>query len=67
MPGPERGRSPAGFRTQLLARLCNQAQASRVTTQRLQQHVAFEHFLARLEPSGTWVLQGGFALEPRSR
>lgn len=42
MPGSERGRSPASFRTQLLARLRNQAQASRVTTQRLQQRFVTE-------------------------
>lgn len=63
MPAPERGSNPAGFRAQLLARLRNQAQASRVATQRLQQRVAFERFLARLDPLGIWVLKGGFALE----
>jgi hypothetical protein len=65
MPARERGGSAAGFRAQLLARLRNQAQASRVAAQRLQQRVAFERFLARLGPSGEWVLKGGFALELR--
>jgi Nucleotidyl transferase AbiEii toxin, Type IV TA system len=65
MPTRERGSSPAGFRAQVLARLRNQARASQVTGQRLQQRVAFERFLSRLEPSGDWVLKGGFALELR--
>ncbi|MGH2410917.1 MAG: nucleotidyl transferase AbiEii/AbiGii toxin family protein [Chloroflexota bacterium] len=65
MPTHERGSSPAGFRTQLLARLRNQAQVSHITAQRLQQRVAFERFLARLASSGDWVLKGGFALELR--
>src|SRR5579864_4514680 len=65
MPARERGSSPAGFRAQLLARLRNQAQAANVAAQRLQQRVAFERFLARLGPSGEWVLKGGFALELR--
>lgn len=65
MPARDRGSSPAGFRTQLLARLRNQAQAAGVSTQRLQQRVAFEPFLARLDRSGDWVRKGGFALEMR--
>jgi hypothetical protein len=65
MPAGDRGSSPAGFRAQLLARLRNQAQADGVSAQRLQQRVAFERFLARLGPSGDWVLKGGFVLELR--
>jgi predicted nucleotidyltransferase component of viral defense system len=65
MPTRDRGSSPAGFRAQLLARLRNQAHAAGVSAQRLQQRVAFERFLARLGPSGDWVLKGGFALELR--
>jgi len=65
MPARDRGSSPAGFRAQVLARLRNQAHAAGVSSQRLQQRVAFERFLVRLGPSGAWVLKGGFALELR--
>jgi hypothetical protein len=65
MPARDRGASPAGFRAQVLARLRNQARTSGISGQRLQQRVAFERFLARLETSGDWVLKGGFALELR--
>src|SRR5579875_1990523 len=65
MPRPERGASPSGFRSQLLARFRNEAQARHISAQRLQQRVAFERFLARLGSSGDWVLKGGLALELR--
>jgi len=65
VPRPERGANPAAFRAQLLVRLRNEAQARGVSAQRLQQRVAFERFLVRLEASGEWVLKGGFALELR--
>jgi hypothetical protein len=61
----ERGRTPAGFRDQLLARLRNYAHERGISVQRIQQRVAFERFLARLGHSGEWVLKGGFALELR--
>ncbi len=61
----ERGRTAAGFRVQLLARLRNAARAQGVSVERLQQRVAFERLLARLAGSGEWILKGGFALELR--
>ncbi|MGI8550075.1 MAG: type II toxin-antitoxin system HicA family toxin [Dehalococcoidia bacterium] len=61
----ERGRTPSGFREQLLARLRNEARQQGVSAQRLQQRVAFDRLLARLRESGDWVLKGGFALELR--
>jgi hypothetical protein len=61
----ERGRTPAGFRDQLLARLRNYARERDISVQRVQQHVAFERLLARLPESGDWILKGGFALELR--
>lgn len=65
MRPPERGATPAGFRNQVLARLRNQAAQQGTNAQRLQQRVAFERLLARLAPSGAWILKGGFALELR--
>lgn len=65
VPRPERGASPAGFRAQLLAHLRAVAQMQAVVVQRLQQRVAFERFLARLDPPSDWTLKGGFALELR--
>jgi hypothetical protein len=61
----ERGRTPAGFRTQLLQRLRNEALRTGVPAQRLQQRIAFERLLARLPRDGEWVLKGGFALQFR--
>jgi hypothetical protein len=58
----ERGETPAGFRTQLLQRLRNEAIRVGVPVQRLQQRVAFERLLSRLTLDGEWVLKGGFAL-----
>lgn len=63
--GRTRGAAPGDFRRQVLQRLRNRAQAERVAAQRLQQRVAFERLLARLDTDGTWVLKGGFALELR--
>lgn len=60
MPRPERGAGPAAFRAQLLARLRNRAREQGVSAQRLQQRVAFERLLARLDTSGAWVLKGGW-------
>lgn len=65
MPQPERGRTPAGFRTQLLQRLRNEALRTGIPAQRLQQRIAFERLLARLPHDGEWVLKGGFALQFR--
>lgn len=65
MPRPERGRTPAGFRTQLLQRLRNEALHTGIPAQRLQQRIAFERLLARLPHDGEWVLKGGFALQFR--
>ncbi|MCC6179818.1 MAG: nucleotidyl transferase AbiEii/AbiGii toxin family protein [Chloroflexi bacterium] len=61
----ERGRTPAGFRTQLLQRLRNQALATGVPAHSLQQRIAYERLLARLPRGGEWVLKGGFALQFR--
>lgn len=65
MPQRERGRTPAGFRTQLLQRLRNEALRTGIPAQRLQQQIAFERLLARLPHDGEWVLKGGFALQFR--
>jgi hypothetical protein len=65
VPPRERGRTPAGFRTQLLQRLRNEALRAGIPAQRLQQCVAFERLLARLPHDGTWILKGGFALQLR--
>lgn len=65
MPRPERGATDRGFRDRLLAFLRNRARELELTPQRLQQRLAFERLLARLEGSGEWVLKGGFALELR--
>lgn len=46
MPTRERGSSAVGFRAQLLARLRNQARASRVSAQRLQQRLQVHARLA---------------------
>lgn len=48
MPRPERGASATAFRQQLPARLRNSALLERASAQRLQQRVAFERLLARL-------------------
>ena len=61
----ERGRTPAGFRDQLLGRLRNYARERGISVQRVQQRVAFERLLARLTGFGEWLLKGGFALELR--
>ena len=50
MPQRERARTQAGFRTQLLQRLRNEALRSGIPAQRLQQRIAFERLLARLPP-----------------
>ncbi len=65
MPQRERGRTPAGFRIQLLQRLRNEALRTGIPAQRLQQRIAFERLLARLPHDGEWVLKGGFALQFR--
>jgi predicted nucleotidyltransferase component of viral defense system len=65
VPPHERGRTPAGFRTQLLQRLRNEALRTGIPAQRLQQRIAFERLLARLPHDGAWVLKGGFALQFR--
>ena len=76
MPPRERGRTPAGFRAQLLQRLRNEALQTGIPAQRLQQRIAFERLLARLEqrapepmfPAALWRTRvialgnlGGFA------
>lgn len=65
MPSQERGKTPAGFRTQLLQLLRNEALRAGIPAQRLQQRIAFERLLARLPQDGEWVLKGGFALQFR--
>ncbi|MDB5059086.1 MAG: hypothetical protein JWO59_2558 [Chloroflexi bacterium] len=65
MPRPERGTTPAGFRTQLLQRLRNEALRSGISVERHQQRIAFERLLARLPVDGNWILKGGLALQFR--
>ncbi len=65
MSPPNRGSTPAGFRTQLLQRLRNEALRTGIPAQRLQQRISFERLLARLPHDGEWVLKGGFALQFR--
>jgi len=65
VPERERGRTPPGFRTQLLQRLRNEALRTGIPARRLQQRIAFERLLARLPRDGEWVLKGGFALQFR--
>lgn len=62
MPPKERGKTPAGFRAQLLQHLRNGALKSGIPAQRIQQRIAFERLLARLPQNGEWVLKGGLAL-----
>src|SRR5687768_6763234 len=63
---PPRGSTPAGFRAQLLEKLRTRARAEKVDARRLQNRVAFERLLARLDTgSNGWLLKGGFALELR--
>ncbi len=62
MPPRERGRTPAGFREQLLQHLRNGAARDGILVQRVQQRVAFERLIARLPPNGEWVLKGGLAM-----
>ena len=63
VPPPERGRTPSGFRTQLLQRLRNEALRAGIPAQRLQQRIAFERLLARLPTDGDLILKRGFALQ----
>jgi predicted nucleotidyltransferase component of viral defense system len=65
VPPRERGNTPAGFRTQLLQRLRNEALRAGIPAQQLQQRVAFERLLARLPHDDQWILKGGFALQLR--
>ena len=65
MPQPERGKTPTGFRTQLLQRLRNEALRTGIPVERHQQRVAFERLLARLPVDGDWILKGGLALQFR--
>ena len=61
-----RGSTPAGFRTQLLQRLRDHANAEGVAANRLHRRVAFERLLAMLASGGgDWLLKGGFSLELR--
>src|SRR5688572_13008054 len=63
---PPRGSTPAGFRISLLSKLRDRARDEKVSATRLQNRVAFERLLARLDmDSGKWMLKGGFALELR--
>ena len=61
----DRGATAAGFRTQLLQRLRNQALREGIPVLRFQQRIAFERFLVRLSTTDQWVLKGGFALQFR--
>lgn len=62
MPPRERGRTPAGFREQLLQHLRNGAARDGILVQRVQQRIAFERLIARLPLNGEWVLKGGLAM-----
>ena len=52
MPRPDRGKTPIGFKTQLLQRLRNEARRTGIPVQRHQQRIAFERLLARLPRDG---------------
>jgi hypothetical protein len=69
MPASERaarGTTPAGFRARLLSKLRDRARDEKVGPKRLQDRVAFERLLARLDTDGgEWIVKGGFALELR--
>jgi len=58
MTPPDLGRS-------LSHRLRNRAAELAVDPARLRRHLVFQRVLARLAPSGQWVLKGGFSLEVR--
>jgi len=65
MPRLDRGKTPIGFKTQLLQRLRNEARRTGIPVQRHQQRIAFERLLARLPRDGQWILKGGLALQFR--
>jgi hypothetical protein len=65
MPQARGEKTPAGFRTQLLQRLRNEALRTGMPVQRHQQRIAFERLLFRLPRDGDWVLKGGLALQFR--
>src|SRR5262245_35990575 len=65
MPPPDRGKTPAGFRAQLLHRLRNETLRTGTPVARHQQRLAFERLLARIPHDGDWILKGGLALQFR--
>ena len=67
MPGSRAYTSPGAFRQALEERLKTISRQEGTDFQRLCRQVAFDRFLARLasEPSGDWILKGGYAMELR--
>ena len=67
MAGSRTYTSPGGFRQALEERLKTISREDGTDFQRLCRQVAFDRFLARLvsEPTGDWILKGGYAMELR--
>jgi Nucleotidyl transferase AbiEii toxin, Type IV TA system len=67
MPGSRTYTSPGPFRQALEERLKRISRQEETDFQRLCRQVAFDRFLARLvsEPTGDWILKGGYAMELR--
>jgi predicted nucleotidyltransferase component of viral defense system len=62
---PNQFSSAKAFRTSLEERLKTHARKQGLDLQRLRRQVAFDRLLARLflEPEGSWILKGGYAME----
>jgi hypothetical protein len=67
MAGSRTYTSPGAFRQALEERLKTISRQEGTDFQRLCRQVAFDRFLARLvsEPTGDWILKGGYAMELR--
>lgn len=67
MPGSRTYTSPSAFRQALEERLKTISRQEGTDFQRLCRQAAFDRFLARLvnEPTGDWILKGGYAMELR--
>ncbi len=67
MPGSRKYTSPGAFRQALEERVKTISRQEGMDFQRLCRQVAFDRFLARLvsEPTGDWILKGGYAMELR--
>ena len=68
MAGSRMYTSPGAFPQALEERLKTISRPGGTDFQRLCRQVAFDRFLARLvsEPTGDWILKGGYAMELRS-